>query len=299
MDENLNSSIFLVESSEQDNNEFGTGFIIHQDGQDTCLLTCAHVIDDIGMEHVQVEGETASVIAMGASDNLDLAVLCVRGLSNQSPLNLLVTGRNGDLITIMGYYKYGQHRFLKPIQGHLGEQGSLKKPKTRGGRIKVWDLNMEADNYLQHGYSGSPVIDENSGKALGIVSYSRGQGDKGLAISVEALGELWQPGILLGLLQTEVGIQNRLDNEPNPQKKELSYFTMEIRRLQRQIESLQRAWDRLADKIEGLEDDRINETRREEIDRLGSVIDRTKKQQGEIKVEMLELEARLQKLENG
>lgn len=284
MDENLNTSIFLIESSQQDNNAFGTGFIIHQDGQDTYLLTCAHVIDDVGLAHVQVEGKTAPIATMGASDSLDLAVLCVRGLSDQSPLNLLVTGAKGDSIKILGYYKFGQHRYLKPIQGHLGEQGSLKKPKTSGGRINVWDLRMETDDYLQPGYSGSPVIDERSSKVLGIVSHRRGKGDKGLAISVEALGELWQSGMPPGLVQS--------------QWKMKSIYMSEKKRLQRQIEGLQKTWDRLADKIEDLHQERADETRGEEINRLGRVIARTEKQQAEVGAKLIELGAQLQKLEN-
>jgi hypothetical protein len=47
---------------------------------------------------------------------------------------------------------------------------------------------------LEHGYSGGPVIDEQSGSVVAVANYRVG-GKKGVAISVEALEEVW-PGAM-------------------------------------------------------------------------------------------------------
>src|SRR5262245_12358792 len=132
MDKDLEASILLIESNQKENNEFGTGFIVHQDKQATFVLTCAHVVEILGKDHIRVDDRAATIVAIGASDNLDLAILSIRGLSNQPRLKLLVTGKKGDLVKIIGFQVYGKQRLRKDIRGQLGGQGSLRKPKTRG-----------------------------------------------------------------------------------------------------------------------------------------------------------------------
>jgi len=293
MEEGLLASIFPVESSQQDNNEFGTGFIICQDRSVTYFLTCAHVVDIVGKDYIQIDGMTATVKAMGASDNLDLAILCITESSMQSALDLLITGQEGDSITIIGIHDYDKHRSRKPIRGHLGKQSSLKKAKTKGGWIKAWDLIMETDGFLQRGYSGSPVIHNISGKVLGIVSHRRGQGEKGLAISIEALSELWQLDMPMGLLPTEVESLKKKDDWAD--SKQVPVYDIETEHIQKKIIGLERSWARINEKIVGLEDVKVYETRLEEIERLSHIIEMTKKQQTEIEAEINALVGRLQK----
>jgi V8-like Glu-specific endopeptidase len=186
----LQSAIYPVESSEQNNNTVGTGFIIYQTRQISYFLTCAHVVESIGKGSLQIDGIAATIEAMGAPDDLDLAILAVKGLPLRPVIEMMSIGKEGDPVTITGIYDYGQHRSRKSIRGYLDSQSSLKKPKAQGKWVKAWELKLETNDYLQPGYSGSPVMHDTSRKVIAVVSHRRGLGDKGLAISVEAINEL-------------------------------------------------------------------------------------------------------------
>jgi hypothetical protein len=66
MSADLQTSIILITSSEPTNGSFGTGFIIHKDEQAVYLLTCAHVVEDLG-----------------GPDNVQVPSICVHYTSHQ------------------------------------------------------------------------------------------------------------------------------------------------------------------------------------------------------------------------
>jgi tetratricopeptide (TPR) repeat protein len=76
------------------------------------------------------------------------------------------------------------------VKGKLGEIQFIDTPE--GDRTKAWDLRINKDStqQLQSGYSGSPIFANNSEYVLGVASQLTGE-NKGLAISIEALKELW------------------------------------------------------------------------------------------------------------
>lgn len=296
MDASLLSTIYPIESNREGDNTVGTGFLIHQYRQTSYFLTCAHVVESIGGEHLQINGIAARVEAIGASNDLDLAMLAIPGFSYQPVAELINTGKVGDPITIAGIYDYGQHRSRKPIRGCLDSQSSLKKPKAQGKWIKAWELRLETDEYLQPGYSGSPVVHDASRRVIAVVSHRRGQGDRGLAISVEAIHELWQPNMQPGWTQILLSPQSKSDEQHESGEKMQGISAWEIERINRQISSLKKTWNILAEKIEALEIDRGHENRSDEVDRLGHVINKTRAQQAEVEEEILSLEAKLQKL---
>jgi chromosome segregation ATPase len=138
---------------------------------------------------------------------------------------------------------------------------------------------------------------DTSRKVIAVVSHRRGLGDKGLAISVEAINELWQSDMQPGWAQALLKTQGKSDEQLGTAGKRQGSLAWEIDSINRQISSLKRTWNILAEKIEGLEMDRSLENRREEVDRLKYVINKTKSQQDEIEDEIRSLEAKLQKLE--
>jgi chromosome segregation ATPase len=73
--------------------------------------------------------------------------------------------------------------------------------------------------------------------------------------------------------------------------------TNEKKRLQRQIENLQKAWDNLEEKKAKLLQDRTHETRRLEADQLSSDIEKIKEQQEKIDNDLSKLEVKLKKIE--
>jgi hypothetical protein len=199
----LQDSVILITSSVPDNNRFGTGFVIHRDKRATYLLTCAHVVRDVGgQDTVKAGGSTAIVIASGEEDGLDLAILRVEGLLDKSPLQLHASGEKDHPFIAVGFQLYSKDFLIRPLQGKLGEQVGLE-PRGRTNRIRAWDLRIVDDYYLQPGYSGSPVIEKNSGNVLAIVSHRQNEGERGLAISIEAVEKIWSE-MPSGLLKRDV-----------------------------------------------------------------------------------------------
>jgi inactive STAND/Trypsin-like peptidase domain len=235
MTQNIQDSVVLVSSQDSAINQFGTGFVICQIRGITYVLTCAHVVEDVGgSKKVQVDGMEGTVVASGKEIGLDLAVLKVDGLRQRSPFVCCVGAETGKAFRAIGFQAYGKdldkkdQNILKPLSGNLGEFCGLQ---SRQGveRIDAWGLRIAEDYSLQPGYSGSPVIDEITGKVVAVVSHR--EGDKsGLAISIEELKKIWilpnskqLHGMLLKLGYKE---QMNVFNQLTKQNKSLIAFTI-------------------------------------------------------------------------
>ncbi|HEY9833728.1 MAG TPA: GUN4 domain-containing protein [Stenomitos sp.] len=209
MSQDVLESVFLITSSDPERNTdgvFGTGFVIDQDEQTTYLLTCAHVVEDVGgSDKVKVDGHLATVEAVGNRYGCDLAVLSVRKPLLKLPiLRLDVVGEKGRDVTVAGYYRDGTKTCkLAQIGGKLGDKQIIN---LEGDRTKAWNLQIErgSEHDLKSGYSGSPVIDKETGYVLGVVAQQTDKG-KGLAISIEALKKIWSESVSL-LLPSEQGV---------------------------------------------------------------------------------------------
>lgn len=188
----VQDSIVLISSQDEKNKRFGTGFIIRQSGSRTHVLTCAHVVEDLGgCTRVNIDGMPASVVAIGEVDCLDLAVLQADGLRQKRPLRLEPKGKSRDSISTIGFQEFDKVCLSRPLEGVLGNQVILQS-KQGTERVCAWDLEIIDDYFLKPGYSGSPVISQESGYVLGIVSHRQGKGQKGLAISIAALEKIWR-----------------------------------------------------------------------------------------------------------
>lgn len=192
MDTDFAQSIVLITSKDLDNRNFGTGFVVHRHKQETFIITCAHVMNKVGgFEQVSIYGHTAKQIASGEAHNIDVAIVSVPGLSDRSPLSLCIAGTTDDAFTTAGFQFFDQGFLLRPLQGTLGEEVGLEF-RDQNIRIPAWDLRINKGDFdLQHGYSGSPVINPESGCVLGVASHKLGD-KKGLAISVKAVQHIWQ-----------------------------------------------------------------------------------------------------------
>ena len=200
MNSNLQDSIILITSIDSQNNRFGTGFVIYQDQSSTYLLTCNHVVKDVGgSDKVKAGNFIARVIASGEDDGIDLAVLQIEDLLVKPSLNLRVSGKKGNPFITAGFQLFGKAFLIRELQGNLGTQVGLEF-REGANRIDAWDLKIVDEYNLQPGYSGSPVVEPKSGYVLGVVSHRQGDGEKGLAISIEALEMIWKE-IPLNLLK--------------------------------------------------------------------------------------------------
>lgn len=198
MNLSLQDSIVLINSKDITNNRFGTSFAIFRDEDALYLLTCAHVVDDVGgVEQVIAGGLQASVVVCGERENpdldsynpVDLAVLKVDELPEQPVLNCCPVGFKEMPFMTAGFQAFSKSFLIRPLQGSLGEQVGLESRKS-GNRVRAWDLKICDDYGLKPGYSGSPVVSLDKRCVLGVVSHRQGE-NKGVAISIDALTTIW------------------------------------------------------------------------------------------------------------
>ncbi|HMR68094.1 MAG TPA: serine protease, partial [Anaerolineae bacterium] len=163
MPSDLQTSVVLISSRDPGINRFGTGFVIRQTPDATILVTCAHVIDDVGGPgNVDVEGQAGEVVALGAADELDMAVVRIPAQPGKPALELHSSGQTGSDIRTAGYQLFANRYLLRPLNGKLGEMVTLAV-RGRADRVAAWDLLIEGDYKRQPGYSGSPVVDRSGG----------------------------------------------------------------------------------------------------------------------------------------
>lgn len=256
MSHNFSDSVILITNKDIKNKSFGTGFVIHRDEEATYLLTCAHVVRDVGGVNELCErcelwagGEEATIIPSKGSD-FDLAVLRVEGLYDKPLLKLCAAGAENKPFIINGYYDFDDKntRLGRDISGKLGQQTEL--PSQNGSqKINAWDLKIEGEYTLQPGYSGSPVIDKENSYVLGVVSHRIGEGEKGLAISIDALAKVWteMPNNLIFYQNAEnITIMDNKSNDSLAHK----FRQDKIKRIQKKIDILQNEYDFLTEDIE-------------------------------------------------
>jgi hypothetical protein len=189
-------SVFLVTSSDPENSRFGTAFAFYWDESSTgqyeatYFLTCRHVITEAGgPKQLRIGGRLARVVTSGSDDGLDdMAVLRVEGVRDVPILNTNAAGESGSQIRVLGFRSHLQDYLIRPLRGTLGERVGLESKQQRG-RVAAWDLEIEGDYELERGYSGGPIINE-AGDVVAIATYRLG-GRRGVALSVQALEEIW------------------------------------------------------------------------------------------------------------
>jgi hypothetical protein len=187
--DNLGNSVVLITSKESNNSHFGTGFVIRKVSGTAYILTCSHVVRDVGgKEKVIIEKLDAEVFVSGEGYGIDLAVLRVDGLVNKLEINENRSDERENRFITAGFQRYGGGYLIRSLEGTLsvaGYQSSINSSNIRG-----WDLRIQSDYSLQPGFSGSPVIEEVSGRVLGIVSHREGE-RRGFAISIRELDKIW------------------------------------------------------------------------------------------------------------
>ena len=184
-------SVFLINSCDANNSKFGTGFLIFKDERTSYILTCQHVFDDVGgSSHAIVNNAIAELFCSGTNLGIDLCILKVDTVFKNDPIKLYNYSKRGDTFISAGFQKFSRDYIIRPIRGNLGDKVGLET-RNRSKRISGWDLIVKGDFFLKPGYSGSPVIDEITNCALGVISHRHSDGEKGVAISVEAVKNLW------------------------------------------------------------------------------------------------------------
>jgi WD40 repeat protein/SAM-dependent methyltransferase len=199
-------SIVRIASSDPDNTRFGTGFVIHREPNCTFILTCGHVVRAIGGPTMMIaDGQSGVLIASGEHVDIDLAIIRVDMRLDREPLLLQAAGTKGMSVTTAGFqHVLGQEYAIRELSGVLEQQVGLES-RDRSTRLEAWEVKIRDDATLQPGQSGSPIIDNQNGSAVGILRIKQGQGDRGLAISAQVVHELWPnlPSLFLNETHTK------------------------------------------------------------------------------------------------
>ena len=237
----LQDSVFLVVGGEPNNQQFGTAFAFYRDEQGTYFLTCKHVVTDVGgADQVVVGDQPADVVASSSQVGFDdLAVLRVKGLSDVPTTTLGVAGETGSSIMAIGFQQFADGYLVRPLRGKLGEQIGLEF-RRQPTRTRAWDMKMEGDYSLQRGYSGAPVVDEQSEDVIAVASYRLGN-TKGVAISIETLENIW-PGMY--------AVGDKV--APQAHSAEVTLLPGERRRLREDLARLQERRELLSEKVRRL-----------------------------------------------
>ncbi|MDJ0519681.1 MAG: SUMF1/EgtB/PvdO family nonheme iron enzyme [Trichodesmium sp. MO_231.B1] len=247
---NLEESIVLITSaSDKKANVIGTGFAFYREDNYTYLLTCAHVVEDVGgEENVLVNNIRADVLATGDVKGFDLAVLGVENLN--IPLLQLISLSDAEnrKFQTAGHYLYGEEKkiLLETVDGTLGKK---RFARQNDKRVTAWNLLINQGDVatarlrqrLRKGYSGAPVVDLDTGCVLGIATNMEKDGAEGLAISVEALNKIWSDiplAIFMGVSQEgglitvtksfDVITVNSKGEEINRRSHEAVFFTEDL-----------------------------------------------------------------------
>lgn len=191
----LQKSIVLISSANTENPSFGTGFVFWQENDDSYVLTCAHVIEEVigkgdtkGNIRIGSIGQKVELIACGEGVNVDLAVLKV----NKLPKKMLSVCNFFDLknidFQISGFFREG---IKNPIIGKNIEGKTKSKITLTDDLLNGWDLSINENYKLQEGYSGSPIIDKETEKVFAIATHAERKGSGGYAISIHNVLKIW------------------------------------------------------------------------------------------------------------
>ena len=172
---------------------FGSGFVVYHDNEGSYVVTCAHVLADVG----GVEGAVVNyrsdlsvrLIASGVTVGVDLAVLLAQGLADKPLLQLTLGGVQNLPVTISGYRRHPEKtHLLRDLRGVLGGEVGIHA-QGQPNPTPAWDLRIEEGGQLADGYSGAPVVDAATGLVVAVASHLERAGIWGQGIATVALEE--------------------------------------------------------------------------------------------------------------
>ena len=182
----MTTSIVNIESLDENNKSFGTGFIIDSDEKGVYILTCKHVIDDVKIP--MVEEVKARIITI--NEFIDMAVIYVSKL-HHPPLDLQLEHCKSLNVEVIGFSHFSQNlNQKKHIQATLYQE-PIELHSTKDDSFYTARKIKANDGYnFDRGNSGSPVICKDSSKVIAMVSNKEGN-NIGYAIDIISRKEVW------------------------------------------------------------------------------------------------------------
>lgn len=156
-------------------NSFATCFAVKQDGDGTYFVTCGHVVNS-EKDQITVSGHNAKIVQNFQNEGLDICLINVKGLI-VSPLKLK-DKKNTTSPAVIGYSRLGSKSAVSTIKVNdlFFGNGIIEENQPIVETIKI-----KHSDQIDKGYSGSPLVCEDSKEVIGVVFLKKG-GDTNLAI---------------------------------------------------------------------------------------------------------------------
>lgn len=177
----MNDSVFLISSSDKRN--VGTGFVIDSNPEGVFVATCGHVLNAC-KDEVYVDSHVAEIILNKYNDGLDIGVVFVKGLRQKAFQFMEVS--NSSNVKVIGYSPF-MDKFKKETISNIPIKTDVE---IVGDGLTVNTIKLNPKEPIVKGYSGSPVICENTEKVIGIVAIQEGK-EVNYAIDIKHLLEVY------------------------------------------------------------------------------------------------------------
>ena len=182
-----NNSTFIIKSSS--NSSFGTGFVVYKDGSTSYLVTCAHVINACNEDSLLVNNQEATLVAIGAKEEIDLAVIAVEELECVALKLSAITVYEKQPFSVQGFKQHiNQNHKFESLDGSIKKCSQIA---TDEKQIDIYELSLSSEDEIKKGYSGSAIYSTSSGYVFA-VAISRYNDTHADAISIKYLKDIWE-----------------------------------------------------------------------------------------------------------
>ena len=164
------NKIVHIESANEENSSFGTGFVIESNEQGTYVLTCQHVLDAV--QDARIESKAVEVIAH--SDFLDMAIIFLPILQHKK-MSLQLDACPSLSITSIAFSSFKKDLVQKStIHATLFEDFIELHSTEDDSFYLIKKIKADEDYHFSRGNSGAPIICERTGDAIAMLSNKEG-----------------------------------------------------------------------------------------------------------------------------
>jgi|JI10StandDraft_1071094.scaffolds.fasta_scaffold68928_3 hypothetical protein len=145
----------------------GSGFVVRRAGAVAHVVTCAHVVADLG-DGLEANGRPAKVLWDGTKSGIDLAVIAAEGLTEE-PLTLSRRAAVGDAVVAVGFTQVDRGRRATARAATIREATQLTyDPAAVVKKHAGWLLALDGEA-VTDGFSGGPVVAADTGLVIGVL----------------------------------------------------------------------------------------------------------------------------------
>ncbi|CAA6807828.1 MAG: Serine/threonine kinase [uncultured Sulfurovum sp.] len=183
----MKNSVVKIESQNEENRAFGTGFVVDVDPKGVYIVTCQHVIDDVVIP--MVENRVAKILTLDDT-GIDMAVLFVPTLKLKA-LPLQIEECNSLAVDVIGFSTFNKKSVTqkKHINAQLFEESMELFPEGKPS-YKARQITADSRFQFYNGNSGSPVICKKSNRVIAMISNKEGSGIA-YAVDIINLQKVW------------------------------------------------------------------------------------------------------------